>query len=162
MRALIVLGLLLALAGCGEKSLMAEADVARFETWSKSYQQVAADMLGLSSALATEDLPAARERIDALTPRLTTSDKHAAAVVNPAVHDLLTNYMASTRRAVDSLAAIVVELEQERRPGPNAVRELADANAEMLKDDEAILDRVLEHTPRALRERVERIVPEQR
>jgi predicted trehalose synthase len=74
MRALAVLVLAVALAGCGEKTLMTEADVGRFEAWSKSYQEVAVEMLGLSTALAGEDVPGARERVDALAPRLAVSD----------------------------------------------------------------------------------------
>jgi hypothetical protein len=69
--------------------------------------------------------------------------------------------MDRTRRAVDSLVAVVVELERKRRPGRDLVREVGVANDEMLEADEKILDRVLEHTPPALRESVENIVPEQ-
>jgi len=69
--------------------------------------------------------------------------------------------MRKTRRAVDSLAAIVVELERKRMPGPDLVREVGVANDEMLAADEKIVDRVLEHTPPELHERVERIVPKQ-
>lgn len=162
MRALVVMVLAVALTGCGKPtSLMTEADVGRFETWSRTYQQVAVDMLGVSTAMVGNDVRGARERVDALTPRLAAGDKQSAAVANPEVRELLTDYMVKTRRAVDSLAAVVVELEHKRRPGPDLAREVVDANEEMLETDEKIIDRVLEHTPLSMRERVEALVPEQ-
>jgi hypothetical protein len=146
--------------GCGEKSQMTEADVGRFETWSKSYQQIAVDMLGLTAALAGDDVPGARERVDALAPRLAASDKQAAAVAHAEVRSMLADYSGKTRRAVDSLAALVVALERKRRPDEDMMREVAVANEDMLEADEKLVGRVLEHTPDSLRERVEETVPE--
>jgi hypothetical protein len=137
----------LAFAACGGASPMTDADVRGFAAWSTEYQVVADEMLVLSSAMADMNLERAHSSVDKLDPKLALADAKAGAVGNVDVRDTLQDYMRITHRAVDSLAALVEHLETKpgKDPSDLLLTDLATSNADMLKEDGLIVDRVLEH-----------------
>ena len=98
-----------------------------------------------------------------LPAKLDAVQRRAVAVRHPAVRDTLADYMRKTRRAIESLRALVVHLERtpSKQPDRGLLREIEAANEEMLSADAKLLGRVLDETSPLLRDRVREIVPAQ-
>jgi hypothetical protein len=148
-RALIAVLLLaaLGLVGCGSpRDPMSDADVQAFKGFSESYQQVAAEMLTLSQAVAAEHIPAARTSLDTLGPELDATDAKVRAMGNKTVRFLLREYMRITRRAIASIGALVTALEAKPNevPSRDVLAEIESANADLKEADGNLVGRVLD------------------
>jgi hypothetical protein len=139
--------LAVAIAACGSPTdPMSDADVQAFKGFSTSYQQVAGEMLKLSTAVAGQRIPAARASLGTLGPELDATDVKVGAVRNRTVRKILEDYMRITRRAVDAIGKLVTDLEGKpnQLPSRDVLAEIEASNADLKEADGALVERILD------------------
>lgn len=148
MKRAVVLLALLALAGCGDKTPMTDADVATITRWAAAYKPIAADMVAASDALAKDQLPAAQTALDRLPAKVDAAERQVRALQTADLRATLADYMRITRRTVTAFNAFVAQLRDAPDDRSAVLRkqgELKDANDELFAADSKIRDRVFDH-----------------
>jgi len=138
----------LALAGCGDKTPMTDADVGTVTRWAAAYKPIAADMVAASDALTKDQPDAAQAALDRLPPKVAAAETEVRALQTADLRATLADYMRITRRTLTAFRAFAAQLRDDPEDRTAVLRtqgELKDANDELFSADSKIRDRVFDH-----------------
>jgi secreted Zn-dependent insulinase-like peptidase len=161
-KALILLTTLVALAGCGDKTPMSDAEVATVTRWAAAYKPVAADMVAASEAIRADRLDAAQAALDRTTPKVAAAEAQVRALKTAGLKRTLDDYMRITRRTLRAFDGFVAHLRTDpknARARLRAQQELRDANDELFTADSQIRDRIFDHANGEQQKRLDRVIP---